>query len=245
MKVIIRKRKISTIPLLEIVNEEDKNKALALIVYYHGWRINKELIMTQARKLAQKGFRVVLPDAENHGERIQDVSAIPSLTFFNSIHTNLFEFDYILNYFKERNLLKGKVGVGGLSMGAMTTCALLTQHPEIDAAASLMGTPSLTRYRNRIEKHASELEFFLPSDYHSLTSWMENYDLSLHPDSLGQRPLFIWHGNQDKKVPISHSIDFIEANPELNIENHFDDSGHLVTTEIMDKVTDFFVKHLL
>lgn len=245
MKVIIRKRKIGTIPILEMVNEEDKNKALPLIVYYHGWRINKELIMTQGRKLSQKGFRVVLADAENHGDRFQEVSDIPSLTFFNSIHSSLFEFDYIIKYFEERALTNGRLGVGGLSMGGMTSCALLTQHPEINAAACLMGTPSLTKYRDRIQTHARSLNLFLPSDYRALTSWMDQYDLSLQADKLGDRPLFIWHGQQDKKVPISHSLNFVKNNPKLNIESHFDDSGHLVTTATMDKVTEFFVKQLI
>src|SRR5699024_12029806 len=104
------------------------------------WHNNDAIVTTQGRKLAAKGFRVVLPDAENHGDRIQTVSSIPSLTFFNSIHTNLFEFGYIIDYFKIRHLPTNFIGVGGLSMGGMTTCALMTHNSEINAAACRMGT---------------------------------------------------------------------------------------------------------
>ena len=48
-----------------------------------------------------------------------------------------------------------QIGVGGLSMGGMTTAALLTHHPEIKAAACVMGTPKLVAYRERIFNHAS------------------------------------------------------------------------------------------
>lgn len=69
MKLTIRKRTLGTIPLLEVVQKENRNELLPLIVYYHGWQSSKELVLTQGRKLAQAGFRVLLPDAANHGDR--------------------------------------------------------------------------------------------------------------------------------------------------------------------------------
>ena len=214
---------IGTIPVFEVVEDIDQNKPLPIIVYYHGWQINKTLVITQGRKLAAKGFRVVLPDAENHGERIQTVSSIPSLTFFNSIHTNLFEFGYIIDYFKIRHLTTNFIGVGGLSMGGMTTCALMTHNPEINAAACIMGTPALTDYRNMIHRHATSQNI-----------------LSRQPELLGERPFFIWHGDEDEKVPFSQTKAFVEENPELNMEVIFEHAGHLVQTQTMDRIADFF-----
>ena len=34
----------------------------------------KELVLTQGRKLARENFRVILPDAANHGERKTQLS---------------------------------------------------------------------------------------------------------------------------------------------------------------------------
>ncbi|XJS11624.1 alpha/beta fold hydrolase [Aerococcaceae bacterium WGS1372] len=242
MKITVRKRFIGTIPSFELVNELDKNNPLPIIVYYHGWQINKTLVFTQGRKLAQKGFRVILPDAMNHGERLQDISKIPSLTFFQSIHTNLFEFGYIINYFKERHLTNDFIGVGGLSMGGMTTCALLTHNPQINAAACVMGTPALTDYRDMIKHYATKANIYLPEDYEILTNWVTHYDLSRQTHLLGDRPLFIWHGDEDDKVPFSQTKDFVDNNPDLNLEVHFEHAGHLVQPQTMDKITDFFVK---
>lgn len=63
MKLAVRKRKIGNIPVLEVVPEEMIYEPLPLIIYYHGWQTSKELVLTQGRKLAREGFRVVLPDA--------------------------------------------------------------------------------------------------------------------------------------------------------------------------------------
>lgn len=240
LKIAVRKRLVGTIPVFEVVEEEKRNQPLPIIVYYHGWQINKTLVITQGRKLAQRGFRVILPDAMNHGERIQEVAPIPSLTFFQSIHTNLFEFGYIIDYFKQRHLTTEFIGVGGLSMGGMTTCALLTQNPQIKAAACVMGTPALTDYRDMIYKHASSNGYFMPEDYLTLTSWIPRYDLSRQAELLGDRPFFIWHGDEDEKVPFSQTKAFVDANPELNLEVHFEHAGHLVQTVTMDKIADFF-----
>lgn len=127
VKIEVRHRLVGTIPLLEVVAKEKLYEKLPLIVYYHGWQTSKELVLTQGRKLAQAGFRVALPDAENHGERKRVVSKIPSLTFWQSIQTNLFEFAAITSFFEHLGLVDS-IGVGGISMGGMTTTALLTQN---------------------------------------------------------------------------------------------------------------------
>lgn len=242
MKTIVRKRLVGNIPVLEVVAEKLRGNKLPLIIYYHGWQINKTLMLTQARKLAAEGLRVVLPDAPNHGERAREISPIPSLTFWNSIHGNLFEFDYIVAYFQSRDLADERLAVGGISMGGMTTTALLTQHPEIQAAACVMGTPSLIHYRDRIMGHAQTLNFHLPKDYRALTQWLELYDLSLNPERLANRPLFIWHGDEDERVPIEPVQAFVADNPAANIEAHFTKTGHLVDIATMDLVTDFFCR---
>lgn len=130
MKLAIRKRKIGNIPILEVVDDTKIYEPLPLVIYYHGWQTAKELVLTQGRKLAHQGFRVILPDAANHGERKTERSPIPSLTFWNSIQSNLFEFSFIVDFFENLGVTNGKIGVGGVSMGGMTTCALLTKHPE-------------------------------------------------------------------------------------------------------------------
>lgn len=246
MKLSIEKHTLGTIPVLEVVQENLKHQTLPLIVYYHGWQSQKELTLTQGRYLAREGFRVVLPDAFNHGKRKNPMTDIPSLTFWQSIHTNLFEFGYILDYYQKKDLADERVGVGGVSMGGMTTSALLTHHPEIMAAACVMGTPKLLAYRDRIFHHASQMDRFFPEDYDHLLNWIPDYDLSLNIDKLDGRPFLVWHGTQDKIVPYTHVRDFIEENTHLeNIEFIEEEEAHLVRPQTMEKITAFFVEKML
>lgn len=246
LNLTIRKRLLGTIPLLEVVPREQRNEQLPLIIYYHGWQSAKELNLTQARYLAREGFRVLLPDAMNHGERKQPVSQIPSLTFFQSIHTNLFEFDFIVDHFRKIGFVNDVIGVGGTSMGGITTCALLTHHPEIQAAACLMGSPKLLAYQERIAKHANRLHRYMPQDYFELLKWIPDYDLSLRPETLQGRPFYIWHGKQDKIVPYEHTVEFVEEQKGLpNIYFTDEEEEHLVKTSTMRAVTAFFVDQLL
>lgn len=246
MKLSIEEHTLGTIPLLEVVSEDQKDKKLPLIIYYHGWQSAKELTLTQGRYLAREGFRVLLPDALNHGNRKNPMTDIPSLTFWQTIHTNLFEFGYLVNAMQERNLVDDQIGVGGLSMGGMTTTALLTHHSEIKAAACVMGSPKLVAYRERIFKHASEMDRFFPKDYNNLLKWIPEYDLSLQPEKIAGRPLLFWHGSQDVIVPYEHVVEFVEENKDLpNMRFIDEDEDHLVKPPTMEKITDFFVEAML
>ena len=45
MKLMIIKRTLGTIPLLEVVQEKKKSVIQPLIIYYHGWQSSKELVL--------------------------------------------------------------------------------------------------------------------------------------------------------------------------------------------------------
>ncbi len=243
MKFKIVKRKIHDIPVLEVVSKTSVDKPLPLAIYYHGWQTSKELVLTQGRKLASRGFRVCLPDAPNHGERHQTVSSVISLTFWNSIQGSLSEYEFIRDHYIRQNLAT-TIFVGGVSMGGITTCALLTHHSEIKAAACIMGEPSPLNFRERTIIRAFERQIKLPSDYADLLAWQENYDLDRKPEALAGRPLYIWHGTEDWKIPIETVKNFVEKNVSEPHGAHIEfeigeGEGHLVQIAIMDKVADF------
>lgn len=243
--VLILKRQIQTIPILEVVVEPLRHQALPLVVYYHGWRSTKELVLTQARKLADKGLRVILPDALNHGERLQPISPIPSWTFWQSIQTNLVEFSLIIDYFEQLALIENhQLGVGGVSMGGMTTTALLTQHPEIKVAACIMGSPTLQAYAGLVRSVAGQ-QYRLPTDLALLTSWLNHYDLAQQPAKIAGRPLLFWHGTADEKIPYTEVSQFYtRIQNEAYAQNVSFKTGegqrHLVQPALMTQIADYF-----
>ncbi|KMT59748.1 lipase/esterase [Listeria fleischmannii 1991] len=247
MKFKIVKRKIKDIPVLEIVDKTKVDHKLPLVIYYHGWQTSKELVLTQGRKLASQGFRVCLPDAPNHGERHQNVSSVISLTFWNSVQGNLAEYEYLRDHYVSQGITSN-LFVGGVSMGGITTCALLTHHTEITAAASIMGEPSPLHFRMRTIERATERQIKLPSDYGDLLSWQDRYDLAENPETLAGRPLYIWHGTEDYKIPIESVQTFVKKNQNQahGARIQFEigtNEGHLVQIPIMDKVAQFFAEN--
>lgn len=252
MKLIVRKRNINHIPLLEVFPESEKNNPLPLVVYYHGWQTSKELALTPARKIAQKNIRVIIPDAMNHGERrIHEKSSIPSFTFWSSIQHNISEFDLLIHYFNERDLIKDhQIGVGGYSMGGMTTAALLTHHDNIQSASILMGTPDFDGFINQMKQHVQQSPHLtMPVDISDMLSWTQRYDLSVMPEKIAGRPIYFWHGTHDEKIPYEASHDFYIAHKDTFYgQNMVYDTGigkpHLITSDIMLKTADFFDKQL-
>ena len=109
-----------------------------------------------------------------------------------------------------------------------------------------MGTPKLVAYRERIFKHASQMNRFFPHDYNLLLKWIPEYDLSLQPEKIAGRPLLFWHGREDVVVPYQHVVEFIaEHGDKENIQFIEEDEAHLVRPETMEKITQFFVEAML
>ena len=246
----INHRQLQDIPLLEVVDRDWQTAPLPLIVFYHGWRSEKELVLTQARKLASHNMRIILPDAPNHGERIHPVSTLPSMTFWQSIQGNLAEFELIITDYRQRGLiLADKIGVGGYSMGGMTTGALLTHHPEIKAAAIIMGTPNLAAYAQLVREDAKRRNLYLPNDMPALTSWLSEYDLNQHPATIDHRPLLFWHGTADERIPYHQARDFFDRYHQADYADQMAfitgyQAQHLVKIPLMNKITNFFDYYL-
>ena len=250
-KLTIRSRQLENLPVLEVVPTAFNNAPLPLIIFYHGWRNNKELMLTQARRAAQRGFRVILPDTMNHGQRkAAPKSVIPSLTFWTSIQYNLIEFEQIIQYFNQRQLiLDGRIGVGGYSMGGITTAALLTLYPEIKVAASIMGTPQPAAYFARISNYLTEQQKPLPRSFPLIFDWLKAVDLSLQPEKMAGRPILLWHGTEDPKIPYQQVQDFYQATHLLPAAQGLEfmtgqGEGHLVTIDLMETIATHFETHL-
>lgn len=246
----IRKRHFNQIPLLEVFPAETEGQIIPAIVYYHGWRSNKELVLTNVRKLADVGFRVLVPDALNHGERWAEVAPLPSFTFWQTINANINEFNQIVAHATELELIDpARVGVAGVSMGGMTSSALLSANPNIQAAACLMGTPELVNYRKLVFAHARANSIQVPRALELSLSWVRAFDLSVHPELINNRPFYVWHDEQDKRIPFAHVADFYEhtknhpANQQLTFV-HTNQYGHLLTAGIMEQTVQFFQANL-
>ncbi|WP_226037676.1 prolyl oligopeptidase family serine peptidase [Aquibacillus saliphilus] len=201
------------IPVLVIVQDDKKEKALPVLTYLHGYTSAKEHNLPLAFLMAERGYRIVLPDCMLHGERTND-NKNKDKEFFTIIEQNLIDLQIIKDQLDSRNLLLDqRFGVAGTSMGGITTAAALTQYDWIKAAAILMGSPKITEYaKELVDKMKQTNDSINMSDQEidSIYDSLSKIDLSKQLNKLNGRPLFFWHGENDSVVPFSHSYDFYQ-----------------------------------
>ncbi|RCW69722.1 alpha/beta fold hydrolase [Saliterribacillus persicus] len=203
------------IPLLHIVDNEKKSDALPTLTYIHGFTSAKEHNLPLAYLLAEKGYRVILPDCMLHGEREEEISEVArQMRFFDIVKQNLDDIEIIYQELVAKNLVdQDRFGLAGTSMGGITTAAALTQFSWIKSAAILMGSPKLKQYAEELVGFMDENipDVSIPKEQlEQLMSELEELDLSQQVEKLYGRPLFFWHGVDDRVVPFEHSYSFYE-----------------------------------
>lgn len=204
--IIVERKELNGIPFLQVEQDSLKNEPLATVVYYHGFNGEKESSLTISYKIAEKGLRVILPDAPQHGERAISEEAIEhGLNFWHIVLQAVEEVEQFKNYLKNESLiLNDKLGLGGTSMGGMITYASLKKYDWIKSAAVLMGTPYLTKRAERmISSPTDKTRAFLEQ--------IKAVDITKDLAALGERSLFIWHGEKDEIVPVTDSRDFYSS----------------------------------
>lgn len=250
----IYEEQIGDIPVLQVVQSKQMNEALPTVVYYHGFRGEKDSSLTLAYKLAKEGFRVVLPDSNLHGKRQESITESElELSFWDIVIKNIEELDEIKLYLeKEQLLLSGRIGVGGTSMGGITTFAALKKYDWIKVGTALMGTPKISEFAEiLIEEYNKFHEEKITDNVRSeVVDKLMEFDLSKAPGHLQNRPLLIWHGEEDKIVPPEHSVSFYdevkhqygrEEFLQLIIEKG---RGHHISRLSIEEAVNWFKKYL-
>ncbi|MFT8323393.1 MAG: dienelactone hydrolase family protein, partial [Bacillus sp. (in: firmicutes)] len=146
--VLIEKLFINEIPLLHIVKKENYDQKLPFIQFIHGFTSAKEHNLHFAYNLAEKGFRVVLPDCLYHGEREEGyVKMDLNIRFWEIVLKTIDEINIIKENFEEKGFIDiNRIGLVGTSMGGIVTLGALRKYQWIHAAVSLMGMPYYKKF---------------------------------------------------------------------------------------------------
>jgi fermentation-respiration switch protein FrsA (DUF1100 family) len=254
--VIIENKYIKEIPVLDLARQELREDQLPFIIFVHGFTSAKEHNLHYAYLLAEKGFRVVLPDTLYHGERSAGMSGNDlNFRLWDIVLNTIAELNIIKEAYEDRKLIDPeRIGLVGTSMGGIVTLGALTQFDWVKTAVSLMGMPYYEKFAQwqLDELHKNNIE--IPMNEEEVTDLMETLrvrDLSLQPEKLGKRPLMFWHGKKDSVVPYSYTYQFFE-----NIEPLYNDApeklrfitdeqaGHKVSREGVLETVKWFETHL-
>lgn len=254
--VIIENIQIGSIPILHVVQKAKREETLPFIIFVHGFESAKENNLHYAYLLAEKGFRVVLPEAVHHGERDSSLTSLQmNLHFWDIVISTIEELPAVKNYFAEKNMIDiERIGLAGTSMGGIITLGALTQYSWIKAAVSLMGMPYYEKFSQYQLKQLEDKGVKLPFSDESkqeILSKLKKYDLSLQIEALNRRPLLFWHGMKDPVVPYSYTYQFYEKIRPVYADEpeklHFisdKDADHKVSREGVLQLVEWFEKYL-
>ncbi|MCQ6265507.1 esterase [Fictibacillus sp. WQ 8-8] len=253
--VTIETRTIDNIPVLHAFETGKENEKLPLMLFIHGFTSAKEHNLHFAYALAQKGYRVVLPDMLHHGERMSDVSGDKRMySFWDIVVQGIQDIHTLVQSLDREGIIDPKrVGVSGTSMGGIITFGALSQYPYIKAAVTLMGTPYYEDFAYwQIEKmKQQEVSFpFSEEALAKVISIIKPFDLTSCMEKLDNRPLLLWHSKIDEVVPFSQSCDFyrkakaVYKNPEKIQYIADETSGHKVSRTAYLETVKWFAKYL-
>ncbi|XQY92780.1 prolyl oligopeptidase family serine peptidase [Metabacillus sp. HB246100] len=254
--VIVEKQIVANIPLLHIVDESLLHEKTPFVMFIHGFTSGKENNLHYAYLLAEKGIRVILPEALYHGERTgnYDIKQL-SMRFWKIVVNEIKELKTLKDYFIEKQLVDPKrIGVAGTSMGGITTLGALTQYDWIKAAVSLMGSPGYVQMvktqLNSLQQSGIELPL-TSVEMEQQVKGLEPFDLTLHRDKLQNRPLLFWHGEKDPVVPFAPTYQFYkeivpmyEENPHMLKFITDPLADHKVSREGVYALVDWFENYL-
>lgn len=254
--IYIKHDVIQTIPYLEVAASDTDAQQLPLIIFVHGFTSAKEHNLHYAYYLAKCGFRVILPDAKLHGERAEKLAETEiELSFWDIVISTIQELPVFAAHFSEKNLIANdRIGVAGTSMGGIVTLGALTQYRWIKAAVSLMGSPAYVAFaKSQIDalKQNGESIPLSNDEENRLYQKLKQYDLSLQPKVLNERPLLFWHSKIDEVVPFEPTYNFfLKAKSYYpNQPNHLkfivdETSGHKVSRKGVLETVRWFKEHL-
>lgn len=189
-----------------VMDPEPEAEPAGTILLLHGHRDNKSELMFVARELIGIGYRTVLVDLRGHGLSSGDYLS------FGAFESN--DLIQVLDTLEDNGLLAGSVGVLGFSFGGAAGIQLAAKDTRVKAVASIstfrslrivvgdyvacflpMVRPFLSEQRiQHAVDRAGEMGGFDPDDA----------DTERAASAL-QVPLLVIHGEEDRRIPISHA----------------------------------------
>lgn len=241
---------IEGIQVIHAVPAGQYQQQLPTIFFYHGFTSSKEIYSYFGYTLAKAGFRVILPDARLHGARADGDEARLLANFWGILQGNVEELPVLKDHFVGKGLADPeRLGVGGVSMGGMTTMAALVKFPWVKVAANLMGSGYFSTLSHHLfaaydtqdsaQRDAFEREF----------APLLGLDFSGKAALIAGKPLFVWHGEQDDVVPFGESQrlrqELADNDADANLTFISEaDAKHKVSVNALAESTAFFAAKL-
>jgi dipeptidyl aminopeptidase/acylaminoacyl peptidase len=230
------------------------NPSAPAVLLIHGWRQGRfdSNVLTPAGMLHRHGFNVLLVDLRNHGRStVVNGHAGFGTTEYRDV---LGAWDWLVS---EKGFAPGRIGVYGVSMGAVTTMIAMASEPRI--AAVFVDSPFFD-VRQLLEEQVAnkKLPRFLARGSLRLGRLIVRDDLlSRNPQETFQRhagrPIYMVHSTADKYIDVRHHQAYVDLAKRTAADSVFwltEGAGHvhsefMLPHEYERRLTDFFEKALI
>lgn len=223
---------------------------LPTVIVYHGFSSSKLVYSYFAVALALAGFRVVMPDAAEHGARFNGDAQGRMMRFWQILHQNMTEFAALRDALHAEALIADRrLGVAGASMGGMTALGIMTRHPEVKCVASLMGSGYFMTLAQTLFPPSFTLTPERQRQLDEIIAPLADWDVTEQLARLADRPLLLWHGEEDDVVPAQESLRLQRALQARGLDQRLTwqwEPGvkHRITPTALDATVNFFTQHL-
>lgn len=247
--IIEEKIYIKEIPVI-VLTPKGGDGDIGTIVLYHGWSSNKETQRMRGFILSSVGYRVIIPDAINHGERspLDDYGFDRGYQLWTTIFKSIEEWDILINGLDKRyGINKEKIGVIGNSMGGITAGGIYADNDYIKALVVLNGSMAW-KNTNTIIKESVDIT--MTEELKDIEARIEKIDPITNMDLLVNRPMLLLHGDSDSVLSIESQRKFFQAiSPEYEDKEkikliEYPNLDHIVSTNMMEDSILFFNKYL-
>ena len=249
--IIIKHRCLGEMSTLEL-NPDDGISKKGIAILIHGHKSRKEVLLSQAYDLAQKGVFVVLPDAYAHGEceldgKEHDIFEVVDETSagINAI---------IESYEGDNRVDHNNIVIAGYSMGGFIVYDYLIQTDvKIKAAVALISTPDWVSVMNSEQavEYYRQMGILAGSD--KMKELFE-YARKIQPLSLyykiPQTPLLMINGEDDtltskEGVVTLYSLLYpLYDNKEDIVLSLYKGTGHCSSNEMDNEMYEWITKYL-
>lgn len=246
----IETRQLMGIPVLHAFPADKRDRSLPCVIVYHGFTSSSLVYSYFAVALAQAGFRVIMPDAPEHGTRFHGDVQERMHRFWQILQQNMQEFTALRAALVAENwLLDERLAVAGASMGGMTTLGIMARHSDVKCAACLMGSGYFTQLAHTLFPPVLAQTPEQQAEFDAIIAPLADWEVTHQLERLADRPLLLWHGQDDDVVPAMETFRLQQALIQAGLDNLLTcqwEAGvrHRITPEALAATVAFFRQHL-
>lgn len=240
---------IEDIPVI-VMEPKEAKEDIATIVLYHGWSSSKETQRIRGFILSSVGYRVVIPDSINHGERdaFTHYGSEKREELWTTALSSIDEWPVLFRGLVDKyNINKDNIGIIGNSMGGIIASGIYTHNDYIKALVVLNGTMAWENTNNIVK---DDVNITMTEKLKGIENRIEKKDPIKNINLLVNRPILLLHGDADDSVSIeSQRLFYNHIGPKYDEKEkiklmEYPRLNHYVTTNMMEEAILFFKRYI-